>query len=57
MPDLGQVDIFGSDIFDAPSGCYYGEDSDYESESGSEFESELEFGSESEFEYEVVTSK
>lgn len=52
MPDLGQVDIFGSDILDAPSDCYYDEDSDYESESGSE--SEPEFGSESEFEYEVV---
>ena len=56
MPDLGQVDIFGSDILDAPSDCYYDKDSDYESESGSE--SELEFASESEFEYEVVvTSK
>lgn len=54
MPDLGQVDIFGSDILDAPSGCYYDEDSDYESESGSE--SEPEFGSESEFEYEVVVT-
>ncbi|PUU82733.1 hypothetical protein B9Z19DRAFT_1074350 [Tuber borchii] len=55
MPDLGQVDIFGSDILDAPSDYYYDEDSDYESESGSE--SEPEFGSESEFEYEVVVTR